>query len=65
MDIYACFAVFAASPAPPHPSIMEAAFGRLHTGGRAAARPPVWIPLWMGVWGLGGQQIQQNIHKCP
>ena len=44
------FAVFAASPAP----IKEAAFGR----------PPLWIPLWMGVWGLWRQQVQQNLHKC-
>ncbi len=28
--------------APTHPSIKEAAFGR----------PPLWIPLWMGAWGL-------------
>ena len=37
----ACFAASAASPAPTHPSIKEATFGRLHNSGAVAfcARP--------------------------
>ena len=39
------FTMFAASPAP----IMEAAFGRLHNGGRAASgRPPTVVESIMG-----------------
>ena len=39
------FAVFAASPSP----IMEAAFGCLHNGGRAAfGRPPTVVDSIMG-----------------
>ena len=39
------FAMFAASPSP----IMEAAFGRLHNGGRAAfGRPPTVVESIMG-----------------
>ena len=41
------FVMFSAFPSP----IMEAAFGRLHNGGRAAFGP-LWIPLW----GLGRRQ---------
>ena len=53
MDIYAYFAVFAASPAPTHPSIKEAAFGRLHKGGQPSAASLCgflygWVP---GGWG--------------
>ena len=63
--IYEDFAAPAASTAPTHPSIKESTKGGggrrppapLCGGGR---RPP---PLWMGVWGLGRQQAQQNIHK--
>ena len=37
------FGVFTASPAPTHPSIKDAAFGRLHNSGAGAfgARPTV------------------------
>ncbi len=45
--------MFAASPSPT----MEAAFGRLHKGGRPLrGRPPLWIPLlvmvrlWLWLW---------------
>ena len=34
--IYACFAASAASPAPTHPSIKEAALGRFHNSGVGA-----------------------------
>ena len=38
--MYACFAASAASPAPTHPSIKEAAFGR----------PWLWLWLWLWFW---------------
>ena len=47
------FATSAAPPATTHPSIKEVAFG-----------PPLWIPLWMGVWWLGGEQTWQK-HASP
>ena len=31
--------------------------------GGAFGPPPLWIPLWMGVWGLGRQLTQQRMHK--
>ena len=53
--IYACFAASAASPAPTHPSIKEAAFGRLHNSGAGAfgARPTVvdsFMDGCVGAW---------------
>ena len=42
--IYEYFVAPAAYPAPTHPSAEEAAFGRLHKGGRAAfGRPPPFV----------------------
>ena len=49
------FAAPVASPAPPNPSIKEAAFGRLHKGGPAAfgRRPPFVDSLMDGCVGAG------------
>ena len=44
-----------AYPASRHPSIREAAFGRLHKGGAAFGRPPFVDTLLMDVWKLGRQ----------
>ena len=53
--IYACFAASAASPAPTHPSIKEAAFGRLHNSGAGASgAPPTVVDSFMdGCVGAG------------
>ena len=39
-----------------------AAHKGIHKGGALRA-PPLWIPLWMGVWGLGRQLRQQSMRK--
>ena len=53
--IYVCFAASAASPAPIHPSIKEAAFGRLHNSGAGAfgARPTAVDSFMDGCMGAG------------
>ena len=53
--IYVCFCRVCCLPSP-HTPIHKGggAPRRLHKSGAAAfgGRPPLWIPLWMGVWGL-------------
>ena len=53
--IYVCFAASAASPAPTHPSIKKAAFGRLHNRGAGAigARSTVVDSFVDGCMGAG------------
>ena len=47
------------------------AFGRLHKGGRAAfgrpsaARPPLWIPLRIVVWGMNKYNISPSGKSFP
>ena len=47
---------------PPHPPIMEAAFGRLHKSGQAAfGRPSTFVESIMGRW--GGWIYSKHIWK--
>ena len=64
------FAVSAASPAPTHPSIKGAAFGRPSTkGGGRLRRPPPFVDSFMdGCVGAGEAADTAktciNVHKC-